>query len=60
MSVIDWGRWPSPLSAEQAASMALSVSGLRSLGDELFWIEGRPELGGRRVVLRQRPGEQPR
>ena len=59
MSVIDWGRWPSPLSAEQAASMKLSVSGLRSLGDELFWIEGRPELGGRRVVVRQRLGEQP-
>jgi dipeptidyl aminopeptidase/acylaminoacyl peptidase len=37
--------------------LALSFSTLRSLGDELFWIEGRPELGGRRVVVRQRPGE---
>jgi dienelactone hydrolase len=36
--------------------MKLSASGLRSLGEELYWIEGRPELGGRRVALRQLPG----
>jgi dienelactone hydrolase len=38
-----------------AARLKLSASGLCSLGDELFWVEGRPELGGRKVVLRQRP-----
>jgi acetyl esterase/lipase len=39
--------------------MALSFSSVRSLGDELFWIEGRPELAGRRVVLRLGPGGDP-
>ena len=42
---------PSSLSAHDAAGLKVSASMLRSLGDDLYWIEGRPELEGRRVVI---------
>ena len=54
-----WGRWPSPLSCELAASLALSFSSVRGQADTLFWIEGRPELEGRRVVVSQAKGRSP-
>jgi dipeptidyl aminopeptidase/acylaminoacyl peptidase len=54
-----WGRWPSPLSCELAASLALSFSSVRGQGDTLYWIEGRPELDGRRVVVTQMAGGEP-
>ena len=49
-ATIPYGRWPSRLDSATAASLKISVSTLRSWHDELFWIEGRPELKGRRVV----------
>jgi len=39
--------------------MKISASNLRSLGSDLFWIEGRPELGGRRLVVRWSDGGTP-
>jgi len=48
-----------PLSLIDAAQMKLSASCLRAWGDELFWIEGRPDLGGCRVVVRWKPGREP-
>lgn len=46
-----FGFWPSPLSVEVAASLSVSVSTLRACGETFYWIEGRPDLGGRRVVM---------
>ena len=34
-----------------AVSLKVSASTLRSLGDDLYWLEQRPELGGRSVVV---------
>ena len=51
-----YGLWPSLLSSEQAARSKLSLSGLASSSDSLYWVEGRPELAGRRVVVAWTPG----
>ncbi len=48
-----------PLPIEVAASLKLSASCLRSFADDLYWIEGRPELDGARVVMRVRPDGDP-
>jgi len=39
--------------------MKVSASTLRSLGEDLYWIEGRPELAGRSVVVRWAPNTIP-
>ena len=47
-----YGLWDSTLDFLTAASLKVSVSTLRSWKDDYFWIEGRPDLKGRRVVVR--------
>ena len=49
----------STASLETLAGLKLSIGCLRSAGDCLFWIEGRPELAGARVVVRLEPGGEP-
>jgi hypothetical protein len=51
--IASYGAWPSPFSVE----MALAGSrGLRETwfdGDDLYWIESRPDEAGRYVVMRR-------
>ncbi len=54
-----YGRWPSPLTAAQVAAGRRSQSGLASDGDALYWLESRPEDGGRQVLVRAVPGGRP-
>lgn len=51
-TVVPFGRWPSPLGARRAGAGRRSRSALRSDGHALYWVEGRPEEGGRQVVVR--------
>jgi dipeptidyl aminopeptidase/acylaminoacyl peptidase len=51
-SVAAFGRWPSPLSAAQAAAGKVSLSDVSSDGDSLYWLESRPAEGGRVVCVR--------
>jgi len=46
------GNWPSPLSVEQAAGAQRRFLQPRILGDSVYWLEGRPEEGGRVVLMR--------
>ena len=52
---VPYGAWPSPFSVEMA------VAGSRSLrepwfdGDDLYWLESRPDEGGRIVIVRRAP-----
>jgi dienelactone hydrolase len=48
---VPFGRWPSPLSATQAAVGRVSLSGLRSDATGLYWLEGRPSDGGRSSLV---------
>ena len=51
--------WTSPLSPSEAATLKVSASALRAHGNDLYWIEGRPELKGARVVVRWVLGHDP-
>ncbi|RAX49371.1 S9 family peptidase [Arthrobacter sp. AQ5-05] len=50
-SRLPYGSWPSPISAAQVAAGTTPVGGGGFVGDELWWLEGRPAEGGRLTVL---------
>lgn len=53
-----YGAWPSPVSAEMVASKSVSMSNVLLTEDNrLYWVESRPEEGGRHVVMRLGPSE---
>jgi dienelactone hydrolase len=49
------GSWPSVLSARVLAEQGLRLSAVAVLGDDTFWIEGRPNEDGRNVLVRRTP-----
>ena len=53
------GWWPSPWSAAQVAAGKVSRSGLQTDGGRIYWIESRPDEGGRQVVVGVEPGRPP-
>ena len=49
--------WPSVISAQRVASAATRYSSVQLDGDDLYWLEGRPQEQGRSVVVRRRADE---
>ena len=57
--MVPYGSWESPISAELVAESGTSLSSAW-LEDGVAWfLEGRPAEGGRVVLLRAAPGEEP-
>ncbi|SOD63986.1 Dipeptidyl aminopeptidase/acylaminoacyl peptidase [Streptomyces zhaozhouensis] len=52
-----YGSWPSPVDAALVAARDGSPDALGVVGDEIWWTAPRPAEGGRRALLRLRPGE---
>lgn len=50
--VLPYGSWPSPISVEMSVAGALSLREPRLDGEDVYWIEGRPQERGRQVVVR--------
>jgi dipeptidyl aminopeptidase/acylaminoacyl peptidase len=46
------GTWPSPFSAAAVAAGKISRSGLHIDGAGIYWLESRPDEGGRQVLVR--------
>jgi dipeptidyl aminopeptidase/acylaminoacyl peptidase len=46
-----YGAWTSPISAASLAEGAIGLSDLRVAGGRLYWLETRPQEGGRVVVM---------
>jgi dipeptidyl aminopeptidase/acylaminoacyl peptidase len=49
------GTWKSPIAAQTVAAAALRLGGVALDGDRICWVEGRPEEGGRNVVVCRSP-----
>ncbi|WP_240624469.1 S9 family peptidase [Chromatocurvus halotolerans] len=58
-SVLDYGSWPSPISAESLVEGSRGLGSPHRDGEYLFWLESRPEQGGRMTIMRWREGEEP-
>lgn len=48
-----YGAWASPITAELTTRNAVGLSSVRLDGDDLYWIESRPDEGGRRVIVKR-------
>ncbi len=48
-----YGTWESPLEAEDVAADAIRLEQVELDGDDVYWIEGRPEEKGRNVIVRR-------
>src|SRR2546422_10393863 len=51
--VAPYGTWKSPIAAHTVAAAALRLGSVALDGDDLYWIEGRPEDGGRNVLVKR-------
>src|ERR1700722_20149421 len=46
-----YGAWASPISAASLAKGAIGVGDLKVADGRLYWLENRPDEGGRMVVM---------
>ena len=49
-----FGTWPSPISAESVATQGVRLGSVAVHGDDIYWLERRPNEGGRSVLVRRR------
>jgi dipeptidyl aminopeptidase/acylaminoacyl peptidase len=50
--VAPYGTWTSPITARAVAAGALRLGSVAVDGDDVYWVEGRPEENGRCVVVK--------
>src|ERR687896_1889304 len=48
-----YGSWKSPITAELVAGAEVGLEQVKLDGDDIYWIERRPEEGGRKVIVRR-------
>ena len=48
-----YGTWTSPIAARTVAAAAVRLGGVAAEGDDIYWIEGRPDEGGRNAVVKR-------
>ena len=49
-----YGSWPTPITAPRVIEAAVRLGGLRADGDDLWWLEKRPQEAGRTALVRRR------
>jgi dipeptidyl aminopeptidase/acylaminoacyl peptidase len=48
-----FGTWPSPISAQAVATQGIRLGSVTVDGDDIYWLERRPDEGGRAVLVRR-------
>lgn len=56
---LPYGSWPSPISAAAVVEGSRGLDSLAFDGDYLYWVESRPEEGGRNTIMRWKTGGKP-
>ena len=51
--IAPFGAWDSPITAESLTTAAIRLGEIHLDGDDLYWLEGRPEENGRQVIVRR-------
>ncbi len=54
-----YGSWPSPISAASVVEGSRGLGALSVDGDYLYWVESRPQQGGRNTIMRWGAGGMP-
>ncbi|MBR8832039.1 MAG: hypothetical protein N5P05_000677 [Chroococcopsis gigantea SAG 12.99] len=47
-----YGSWQSPISSDLIVSESIGLGGVTHCGDDIYWLEGRPQEGGRNVLVK--------
>ena len=50
-----YGTWKSPIAAQTVAAAALRLGSVALDGEDIYWIEGRPEDNGHNVIVKRSP-----
>ncbi|MBZ5578155.1 MAG: prolyl oligopeptidase family serine peptidase [Acidobacteriia bacterium] len=59
MQTSPYGFWRSPITSDLIVAQSIGLSEVRLDGNATYWLESRPQEGGRSVVVRQSPGGAP-
>jgi dipeptidyl aminopeptidase/acylaminoacyl peptidase len=51
MTILDYGSWPSPITAAMAGAAGGAITQLQCDGQYLYWVESRPAEGGRQTLM---------
>lgn len=54
-----YGSWKSPITSDLIVAQTTMLSEVRLDGDDIYWLEGRPQEQGRNVIVRAGPGGVP-
>jgi dipeptidyl aminopeptidase/acylaminoacyl peptidase len=55
MAEAPYGSWRSPITADLIVSATVRLGQPCISGNDIYWLESRPQEGGRYVIVRQRP-----
>lgn len=55
LQVSSYGSWKSPITSDLVVSEAIRFGEIAIDGDDTYWVEMRPEEGGRCVIVRRTP-----
>jgi dipeptidyl aminopeptidase/acylaminoacyl peptidase len=50
-----YGAWKSPITSDLIVSSTVSLGTIQIDGGDVYWLEGRPQEGGRQVLVRRTP-----
>ena len=50
-----YGSWRSPITSDLIVAQITMLSDVRLDGDDIYWLEGRPQEQGRNVIVRAGP-----
>ena len=59
MTVVDrpYGAWESPITSKAITAGSVQLGGPSVCGKDVYWLEGRPQEGGRYVLCRYAPDD---
>ena len=55
MTVSPYGSWKSPITSEAMVAGVVGSGTAVFDGEDIYWLESRPQEGGRSVIVRRRP-----
>jgi dipeptidyl aminopeptidase/acylaminoacyl peptidase len=53
--VAPYGSWKSPITADLIVSSTIGIGAPRLDGEDVYWLEGRPQERGRQVIMHLKP-----
>jgi dipeptidyl aminopeptidase/acylaminoacyl peptidase len=54
-TVAPYGSWESPITSDAIVATTIGVGGAAFDGEDVYWLENRPQEGGRAVIVRLTP-----